>query len=393
VGGVTPGRHLAGLRIAHLIECDGPGGAERVLVHLATRLQAAGAYNVAILPEHGEGWLARQLTGSGVAIEHFQLNRPVSPACARSLARVFRRHEIAVAHSHEFSMAVYGAWASWLAGVHHVITMHGSRYYAGRLQRRVAMRAAVALSSATVTVSESLAGHLCSDLHLSPDRISVVANGVDHREPDGVTLRDELRLSPHDRLLVAVGNLYPVKGHRYLIEALARLAPRHPGLHLAISGRGELEDSLRSQARALGVGDRVHLLGLRADVPAILAAADVFVHPSVSEALPLALLEAMFAGRPIVASNVGEIAVALGRGQAGLLVEPEVPAALAAALERILTDPVLADSLATCARRRAEDEYDVQQMVARYVSLYRRTPAGSRSERTELEFGAARPLW
>jgi hypothetical protein len=145
-------RAAAGLRIAHLIECDGPGGAERVVAHLATTLQAAGAYNLAILPANGEGWLARELAGSGVAIEYFQLNRPVSPACARSLADAFRRHDIEVAHSHEFSMAVYGSWASWLAGVQHVITMHGSRYYAGRPQRRVAMRAAVALSSATVAV-------------------------------------------------------------------------------------------------------------------------------------------------------------------------------------------------------------------------------------------------
>src|SRR5688572_25154001 len=100
---------FSAMRIAHLIESDGPGGAERVVAQLATSLQAAGTENVVFLPAHGEGWLAEQLRGSGVAIEHFHVDRPLSPSCARSLTEAFRRHRITVAHSHEFSMAVYGA--------------------------------------------------------------------------------------------------------------------------------------------------------------------------------------------------------------------------------------------------------------------------------------------
>src|SRR5918993_737290 len=122
---VSSASPIAGLRIAHLIECDGPGGAERVVAHLATCLQAAGAHNVVFLPAHGEGWLAQELTGSSVAIEYFDIDRPVSPSCARGLVEAVRRHRIDVAHSHEFSMAIYGAWAAWRAGVPHVVTMHG----------------------------------------------------------------------------------------------------------------------------------------------------------------------------------------------------------------------------------------------------------------------------
>jgi glycosyltransferase involved in cell wall biosynthesis len=363
---------VTGLRIAHLIECDGPGGAERVVAHLATALQAAGAYNVAILPAHGEGWLGRELAGSGVAIEYFELNRPISPACARSLAGVFRRHDITVAHSHEFSMAVYGAWASWLAGVQHVITMHGSRYYAGRLQRRIAMRAAIAASSAVVAVSRNLAEHLRQSLWILPDSVTTVSNGVPRTELQRSTLREDLHLDADDRLLVAVGNLYPVKGHRHLIDAVALLADRHPNLHAAIAGRGDLDGALSEQAEALGLGDRVHLLGLRSDVAAVLAAADIVVHPSLAEGLPLALLEAMFAGRPIVASDVGEIGAALDGGRVGLLVEPGNPEALAAALDRLLTDSALARSLGAGAQSRAVDQYGVQQMVERYLSIYMR---------------------
>jgi glycosyltransferase involved in cell wall biosynthesis len=361
---------LAGLRIAHLIESDGPGGAERVVAHLAGALQAAGAWNVAFLPAGGEGWLARQLEGSGVAIEYLRLERPVSPAYARSVAEALRRHRIAVAHSHEFTMAVYGAWASWRVGIPHVVTMHGSRYYASRLRRRLAMRAAIALSARTVAVSVKLAEDLRRDLWIPGPRITTISNGVPYLRPERVTLREELGLLPGDRLLVSVGNLYPVKGHRNLIDALGLLAERHPTLHMAVGGRGELADSLASHARDLGVQDRVHLLGLRSDVSAILAAADVFVLPSLSEGLPLALLEAMFAACPIVASDVGEVSVALAGGEAGLLVPAGNPGALAAALDLLLSNPERARELGQRAARRAGAEYHVSQMVRRYVAAY-----------------------
>jgi glycosyltransferase involved in cell wall biosynthesis len=362
--------NLHGLRIAHLIECDGPGGAENVVVQLASALQAGGADNVVFLPKHGEGWVAAQLRGSGVTIEHFHVERPISPACARSLLEAFRRHRIAIAHSHEFSMAVYGAWAAWRHGVPHLVTMHGKRYYADRLQRRIALYAAMAMSAHTVAVSTPLARHIAADLHVPSARIRMIPNGVRYARPERVTLRVELGLATADRLLVSVGNLYPVKGHVHLIDALARLAGDHPALHLAICGRGELRDALASRAREHGLEDRVHLLGLRSDVAAVLAAADIFVLPSLSEGLPLALLEAMFAGRPIVASDVGDVRLGLAQGTAGLLVEPADPGALAAALDRLLHDPEEAKRLGDRAAAHARAEYDLSRMVQRYVALY-----------------------
>ena len=361
---------VRGLRIAHLIESDGPGGAEHVVAQLATAFQAAGAWNVAFLPAEGEGWLARQLEGSGVTVEYLRLDRPLSPGYARSLEHALRRHRVAVAHSHEFTMAVYGAWAARRAGIPHVITMHGGPYYAARLRRRVALRTAIAVSARTVAVSLPLARHLSRNLWIRPSRILTIPNGVRHVRPEQVTLRDELALRPADRLLVSVGNLYPVKGHLHLVDALARLAERHPQLHLAIAGRGELEGALATRARDHGLQGRVHLLGLRSDIPALLAAADVFVLPSLSEGLPLALLEAMFAGCPIVASDVGEVGVALAGGRAGVLVEPGHPEALATAIEGLLNDPNRARALAESAGRRAAAEYDVAQMSRRYLETY-----------------------
>src|SRR2546430_4940515 len=129
------------------------GGAERVLSLLATELQSAGATSVAFLPVRREGGLEAELAPAGVTVEYVPLTRPVSPGYARALAAAFRRHRIELAHSHEFTMAFYGAWAARRAGIPHVITMHGSRYYAGRWRRRLALRAAVATSAGVAAVS------------------------------------------------------------------------------------------------------------------------------------------------------------------------------------------------------------------------------------------------
>ncbi|HYT82904.1 MAG TPA: glycosyltransferase family 4 protein [Gemmatimonadales bacterium] len=361
---------IRGARIAQLIETDGPGGAERILAHLATELVAAGCPGVAFLPAEQEGWLSRQLAAAGIPVEYFRLERPLSPKLARALADGLRRHRIDLAHSHEFTMGFYGAWAARKAGVPHVLTMHGGRYYAARVRRRLALRAAVARSGGVVAVSHVLARQLARDLWIPPARIATIPNGIRFAAVAHSTLRAELALAPDDHLIVAVGNLYLVKGHRYLLEAVAQLSARRPNLHVAIAGRGDLAAALAQQAQQLGLPRRLHLLGLRSDVANVLAAADIFVLPSLSEGLPLALLEAMTAGRPIVASAVGEVPVALVAGAAGLLVPPGDPAALASALDRLLTNPSEARRLAESARARAAAEYGSTRMVARYAALY-----------------------
>lgn len=359
-----------GVRIAHLIESDGPGGAERMLASVAAELQAAGAENVVIAPAGGEGWLARELSGTGVQVELCSLDRPFSRPFASWLADTFRRHRVELAHSHEFTMAVCGAWAAHRAGIAHLFTLHGSRYYAGRLRRRVALRLATLLSGSVVTVSQTLRRHLSQDLWIPASRIVTIPNGVRPAPPVESSLRDELRLGSADQLVVAVGNLYPVKGHAYLLEALALLATRYPRLHVAVAGRGELEDRLRARARARNVSDRFHLLGLRSDIGNVLAGADVFVLPSLSEGVPLALLEAMLARRPVVATAVGEVPTVLDGGRAGLLVPPGDAAALASALGDVLADQTQARRLSAAAEARATAQYTLSSMMDGYLALY-----------------------
>lgn len=360
---------IRGKRIAHLIETDGPGGAERMVALLAAAFQSGGCPSVVVLPTNGEGWLARQLDGTSVVIEHLALRGPPSPRPILALARLLRRHRVDVVHSHEFTMAVVGSAAARLAGVPHFVSMHGGRYYASALHRRLAMRVAVGISAGVVGVSQSAAEHLREDLHLRGNRVSVIPNGVRRPPRAAGTLRSELGLAADDRLVVAVGNLYPVKGHDILVAALADLARTVPNVHVAIAGRGDMQEPLQRQAEQLGVAARLHLLGYRADVGNVLASADVFAMPSRSEGLPLAVLEAMFAGLPIVATDVGDVATVLDQGS-GIVVPPGDPAKLAAGLRTMLTDEPEARRYAQAALERASEEYDLARTVERYAALF-----------------------
>lgn len=358
------------MKIALLVETDGPGGAEQVVAHLAEEFAARGASVTVLVPAVGEGWLRTRLQDSPVAVEPVPLGGPLSFAAILALAAVLRRTGTQLLHTHEFGQALVGAAAARLAGIPHIITMHGGRYFAERWRRRLLLRIAVALSAAITAVSTPLALDLERTLRLRAGRVRRVLNGARPAPggPDGI--RQALGVPAGAPLLVAVGNLYPVKGHRHLLSALALLDSRSPAPHLAIAGRGEEEPALRAQAESAALGERVHLLGLRSDVGALLASADLFVHPSLAEGLPLAVLEAMFAGRPIVASSVGEIPAVLEQGTAGLLVPPGDPIALAEAIQGLLTDRGRAAALGARAAARARRDFGVEQMAGRYSVLY-----------------------
>ena len=282
-------------RIALMLESDGPGGAEMMLLQLAEELRQRGHFVLPVGPEHGAGWLSERFRESDFAPATFSLRRPLDWRCLRDLTRLLRDRAITVVHSHEFTMAVYGAVAARRMAARHVITMHGGQYFADRWRRRAALRYAVRNSAALVAVSGATASHLQRALGLHDGAVTVVPNGISFRGGNRPLLRRELALSDDVLLVLAVGNLYPVKGHRTLLDALGLVHRAHPALdwHLAIAGRGEETGAVEALAREHGIAHRVHLLGFRRDVPDLLAAADVFAMPSHSEGLPLALVEAM----------------------------------------------------------------------------------------------------
>ena len=368
------------LRIAQLSESDGPGGAERMLADLSIALAEGDADVVAFLPIGGEGWLARELSDRGIPIEHYPPGGPLAADVQHAIAYGLHRHRVSVVHSHDFAMSVAGAWAARRLEIPHVITMHGSRHYNTRMRRRLAMRAAVSLSSATIAASRDLANDLRRDLWLATDDVSIIPSGLRSRHASAPPrLRAELRIPGDDHLVLAVGHLYHNKGHRDLLDAIALLPPPFDRTHVAIAGRGPLEEALRAHAQDLGVADRVHLLGLRADVPDLLAGADLFVLPSHQEGLSIALLEAMAAGLPIVATDVGDTSEALDLGAAGSVVPARSPARLSTAIHQLLADPAIAMALGRRAAHRARAFYSHDTMLGRYQAVYHRAAIGQDS--------------
>lgn len=357
--------------VALMIESDGPGGAERVVIELAEELRRRGLGVCPVGPEKGSGWLSEQFRTRGFEPEGFRLRRAVDPACALNLKRTLARRGVSVIHSHEFTMGVYGTAVARMLRVPHVITMHGGRGYQAAWRRRMALGWACRRSAA-VGVSRASARELERSLRLAPGAVHVVPNGIRFVPGNRSRGRAALGLDAATPLVLAVGNLYPVKGHIHLLEALRQLAAVHPELQwrVAIAGRGEEEPVLRKFLAASTLSNRVTLLGYRADVPDLLAASDIYAMPSLSEGMPLALVEAMFAGTPIIASGVGGIPDVVEPGKEALLVPPEDPASLAAALAQLLGNPGLREALAGAALARARSEFDVGRMADAYERLY-----------------------
>lgn len=362
------------LRIAMMLESDGPGGAEMMVFRLSEELRSRGHTVVPVGPAKGVGWLGDLFRGAGVTPEVFRIRRPLDPACLSGLMRLFREHRIDAVHSHEFTMAVYGAAASRLLGLPQVITMHGGFKVCKVLRRRVALRWAMRNSDHTAMVSRATQRQFASDLGVDASRFTVVPNGVAAQMGNAERVRAEFGIRPNECVLLAVGTLETHKGHKVLLEALARLVSRGmntPWRLIIAGGRGgDQHESLLQFLADEGLDDRVHIVTNRNDIPDLLALADVFVMPSLIEGLPMALLEAMTAGKAIVASATAGIPEAIVDGREGLLVLPGDIGALADALRTLITDPSLRAALRDAAAVRAREEFTVQVMADRYEALY-----------------------
>jgi glycosyltransferase involved in cell wall biosynthesis len=161
------------------------------------------------------------------------------------------------------------------------------------------------------------------------------------------------------------------KGIIYLLQALVPLAQRYPKLHVLIAGEGDLEESLKAAARELGVEDRAHFLGLRRDTAELFKTMDVFMLPSVWEGLPMAVLEAMAAGLPVIATQVGGLAAAVHDKINGCLISPSDAGAIATAVDWMLSEPARLRAYGAASRRIFEDRFSATAMAHAYATLYR----------------------
>jgi glycosyltransferase involved in cell wall biosynthesis len=220
-----------------------------------------------------------------------------------------------------------------------------------------------------LAVSEEVARGLRSASTFAARKIRVVRNGIplaNYNRPVDKALQERLSGGSRQPIVLTPARLHEQKGHKYLLEAATMV----PDAKFVFAGDGPLRAELETQARALGLNDRITFLGHRRDIPDLLAACDLFVLPSLFEGYPLAVMEAAVAGKPIIATAVGGTDEAIRCGQTGLLVPPADSRALADAIRSLLTDPTLAARLAQAAKAHALQEFSAETMCQRTVAVY-----------------------
>lgn len=358
-----------------LVTAQTTGGIGRHVSSLLPELLGRGA-RVEVAAPRATGGLGAEAAGTPFwPVEIPRLPSPVPAVSAlRELKRALDGADLVHAHGVRAGLAA-GAAARSDAVPHLIVTIHNAVFESGSTRRgaeSVAHRMLALLSEQRICVSEDVARAARAAAPAKAGSVLVMPVGADPTpvEPaEAAAAREKLGLEAGRPLVVSVGRLDPQKGFDVLVEAAARMNGTSPPI-VVICGEGPARPELEERIRALGLGGRVRLLGNRKDAKALIAAADAFCMPSRWEGSPLALHEALAAGRPVVAAAVGGIPELLTFGQAGLLVPPEDPGALAAAVGRVLADRSLAERLSARALEAAEAWPDAATTARRVADLY-----------------------
>jgi glycosyltransferase involved in cell wall biosynthesis len=380
-----------GVRVMLLIQRMESGGAQVLVRSLASGLSARGWQPVVCCWGEG-GFLLEGLEQEGVEVRCLNLGRSTilnplrfSWDVARALfrlSRLARRDGIRLIHSHLHESNLLATLVAKAVGCPVVVTVHNVQMTplvrrAGSLRSRLrlwAIRRALRAADIVVAVGNHVAQATRQLLPGAGGRLVVIHNGVSVRihAVDRAAVRAKLGFNDSESLLVCVARLVPQKRHRDLIRALTGIVREEPMVRLLLVGTGPEERSLRALAVDCGVEEHVHWLGERRDVSEILAAADLFVLPSAFEGVPLALLEAMAAGLPVVVTDVPGSSEVVENGVSGLCVPPRSPEALAAAILRLLRRPDEARRLAEAGASEVRERFDVDSMIDGVDALYRR---------------------
>lgn len=357
--------------ILYLSTSSGPGGAERVISNLSASLDPA-RYR-AILCLFRPGWIQEHTENRGVRTYVIPTQGMFDWRWVLRVKRLLKDEHVDLIHAHEFDANVQGTFVAALSGVPLVATVHGKNYFWEKLRRRLAYQW-VSRNATMVAVSENLKQFIVEKVGVDSGHVKVVYNGVDllpHCGPADIDqCRKELDLPTGDQIVGVVGNLYPVKGHQYLIAAIPAVLAKCPNTTFIFAGRGQLEGELKEQAHQLGVAQKVRFLGLRQDIPRILAVLHAFVLPSLSEGLSMAILEAMVAGKPVIATDVGGNPELVEDSETGYLVPSQNSQALADRLISLLMNRDRALQFGKVGQLRAQGQFSLRTMVREYQGIY-----------------------
>jgi glycosyltransferase involved in cell wall biosynthesis len=375
------------LRVCHVMSADLWAGAEVQVATTASYLiERPEVVLSAVL--FNDGPLAGELRRLGVPVSVLDESRTSAGQIVQELTRLLRLYAVDIVHTHRYKDTVLGAMAAALAGVPGLVrTVHGRsepmrgwaqakyRVY-DTLDRAVLRWYANGMIAVSTVVAKSL-----EPLASSSAPVISLPNGINLSQVRPARfrrdVRHELGVDAGTPLVGAIGRLSPVKGHATFLEAARATLEAVPGARFVLVGDGELAAELKARAARLGIDRACAFLGARHDVYDLLSAMDVFVLPSLDEGIPMALLEAMAIGTPVVATAVGGVPEVVTDGTTGLLVPPADPAALAAACLALIRDRQRAQSLAARARDEVVARFSHERHGARLVDFYRQVMAGA----------------
>jgi glycosyltransferase involved in cell wall biosynthesis len=357
------------LSVAHVTGESGFSGGEVQLFLLLEGLRARGFRSLLVCPPGSAAFA--QATRRGFETRAVTMRSDLSLGAALQIRRALQEAAPDLVHLHSGRANWLGGLAAWSLALPALTTRRMDRRVKPGVRTRflygVIARRAVAISPAVRTCL--LEGGV------APERVRLIASAVDASALAPQRSREAVRRAEGaaggDVCALALAALVPRKGLDVLLDALALPSLRGAPLVLWIAGDGPARAELEARAAARGIAARVRFLGRRDDKADLLAACDVLVLPSRREGLGVAALEAMACARPVVASRVGGLADAVVDGQTGLLVPPEDPEALAAALLRLASDAALRAKLGAAGPARIAERFDASQMCDAYAQLYR----------------------
>ena len=374
------------VKVLFVIEGLGHGGAERSLAEMVPLLIRAGITPKVVFFKKHQQSLEHVLTDQGVELQHLPARGLVRDVLA--LRRVIRADRPDVIHTSLFKADLIGRLAATGGTTPVVSSLVNMNYDPIRLRnqdisaaklwavRQIDAWTARYLTTHLHAVSTPVKVAAIDALGISPDRITVIERGRNTRfdrlsTTDRANVRTALGLTDADEVILTVGRQEYQKGQRYLVDAMEEVLRHRPKAVLLIAGsRGRHSELLQKLAESRGLNARIRLLGHRDDVPDLLNAADLFVFPSLYEGAAGALLEAMAAGLPIVASRIPSIQSTVEEGNNAILVERATVAPLAAAIAGLLADRERAKRFGRRSREIFEERFTLDRCVARMVEFY-----------------------
>lgn len=356
------------MRLAHVIYDLSIGGGAQFLADLASSMAACGQEQ-RVWCVGPAGPLARELQDARVPVAILNKRTRLGAGALLRMAAQLRSFRPQAVVAHGEAGIIWGLPAAAAAGIRLRLVLVYLNYRETGL-RMAAMRLMLPLAVHVIAGSESVARYVSHAFRIPPARISTVYCGIRMERFRQV----RLRAGGERRTLLSIGRLVPRKGHEVLLRAAALLSSRGVGVRVVLVGDGPCRPALVRLARELGIEKQVEFRGaVWPDTP-LWEEADVFVFPSLVEPQGLVVLEAFASGVPVVASGVGGIAEMVEPEVSGLLVPPGDPAALASAVERVLTEPTLATHLAQGGQRRVR-QFDIGRTADRYMEILHRLDA------------------